>query len=305
LNPGACFQVSILNENHQWVNVYQCLEIPKISSEDFHVKTIQKNCKIKTSCLRFEFDGPTLRKEKYQISNIFLLTRMKEEKEEKVKMMEKETKDFQHAIMINPIFLKDSLFSDFTLKLKDHSISFPTHKIVLATHSVFFEGKLKDPTFREQELTGVNLKTFKCIYEYMYTNQIKLDEEIIPLVLTFASKYKFKALYDVLSSKFVGSFKSGNLEEFFTNDPFEKEYFVFLDEFVEKNLNGIVSKAKKFTNQFLQYLNVFIESHNLVGILEREKAKNLMKRLMDIKLTDENSTFVEELIEKLDNFVNK
>jgi hypothetical protein len=305
LNPGSCYQVSILDEFYLWVPVYLSSQTSKNYSKsgENKVKCILKNSKIQTSTIRFHFDGTILSKGKYEIYDICLMTRS--DSKEQINQKEEST-EIQLSLKINPIFLKDPMFTDFTLKLKDYSVSIPAHKIVLATHSVFFEEKLKDPTYREQELTGIDFKTFKLIYEYMYTNKMKVDEELIPKILSFTVKYKFNGLYDALVSKHIGNFQNGeNFEEFFTNEPFEKEYFVFLDPYVEKNLNEIVLNAKKFPNQFLEFLNVFFESHKLDGMLEREKAKKLMKRLMDIKLNDLNSSKVEELIEKLDTFVNK
>ena len=218
---------------------------PFISEEHQKVVTSQ-------IILEFKYSGFVDEKAKIQIAGVCLKTKNSGPEKE-------------HDIIINPIFLKNQLFSDFVVKIKSDQKNhlFPTHKLILSQHSEYFkEILIKDPHLKEIEL-NLQLHYFQSIYKYLYTNKIQFDSEEIAAYMVITKKFKFNGFYNELSIQFDRYVSIKNFVEMFNGAveckiEFDTKNLTFFSKFINDNFIDILKEEsfKNISKLFLQYLNI-------------------------------------------------
>jgi len=115
--------------------------------------------------------------------------------------------------------LESRQFSDFQIICQEEII--PCHRNVLAARSEIFEAML-DPNngMMENEAGEVKIKDFdvgtiKAIVSYMYTGEIKHNEENAEQILRAADKYRLEGLKKMIEITLIESLKIENAIEMF------------------------------------------------------------------------------------------
>eukprot|EP01080_Neovahlkampfia_damariscottae_P004052 gene4052-7341_t len=262
------------------------IDQPNTESLTLNYSVSDEHQLIWTSQLRIVFACEKYVNEKMCISGICLKTSM--------------DYPINHEIKINRIFLKDHLFSDFTIIIKSNQkkYCFPTHKLLLCEHSSYFkDALLSSPNLKEFELTA-DVKYFNLIYEYLYTKNIQFQKENTYDIMIITRKYKFDALYQQLFDQFLIDI---SMDEFF--ELLVKYESLDFEFFIRSSLTYIVQNEKftKVAKKFLDYLIVNINDWKPIDKDSKEKYLSLLDKF--VKSQQEKELF--QLFDKLSKRINE